>query len=82
MAVVDTAFVSDLRRPAPAVIVSSWTEERAAPSLFRPAVTKAERRRRLAAVPPDRGFRAAMARRHARQFEGIGVEVVDPQAGP
>ena len=82
MVVVDTAFVSELMRPAPAVAVSSWAEERAAPSLFRPAVTKAERRRRLVAVPPDCGFRAAMAQRHARQFEGIGVEVVDSQVGP
>jgi len=63
MVVVDTAFVSELMRPAP-------------------AVTKAERHHRLVAVPPDCGFRAAMAQRHARQFEGIRVEVVDPQAGP
>ena len=82
MAVVDTAFVSELMRPAPAVTMSSWADERAAPSLFRPAVTKAERRRRLVAVPPDCGFRAAMAQRHARQFEGIRVEVVAQQAGP
>ena len=54
MLVVDTNVLSELMRPAPDTVISSWVAERMTSSLYLTAVSEAELRFGLAIMPPGR----------------------------
>ncbi|MCY3877765.1 MAG: type II toxin-antitoxin system VapC family toxin [Rhodobacteraceae bacterium] len=54
MLVSDTNVLSELMRPAPNTVISSWVAERATSSLHLTAVSEAELRFGLAIMPPGR----------------------------
>ena len=65
MFVLDTNVVSELMRPAPDPVIASWVGEHATSSLFLTAVTEAELRFGLAAMPTGKrrdGLGAALER--------------------
>ena len=54
MLVVDTNVLSELMRPAPDTVISSWVAERMTSSLYLTAISEAELRFGLAIMPPGR----------------------------
>ena len=54
MLVVDTNVLSELMRPAPDTVISSWVAERMTSSLYLAAISEAELRFGLAIKPPGR----------------------------
>lgn len=65
MFVLDTNLVSELMRPTPDPVVTSWIAERATSSLFLTAVTEAELRFGIAIMPPGKrreGLASALER--------------------
>lgn len=54
MIVLDTNVVSEMMRPAPSEIVSSWFAKQPTPSLFLSAVSEAELRYGIERLPPGK----------------------------
>ena len=54
MLVVDTNVLSELMRPAPDTVISSWVAERMTSNLYLTAISEAELRFGLAIMPPGR----------------------------
>lgn len=54
MLVADTNVLSELMRPAPDTVISSWVAERMTSSLYLTAISEAELRFGLAIMPPGR----------------------------
>ncbi len=71
MLVLDTNVVSELMRPVPNPVITSWVADRATSSLFLTAVTEAELRFGLAVMPTGKrraGLAAALERMLERGF--------------
>lgn len=86
MIVLDTNVVSELMRASPHPGVLAWVDDQEARSVAISAITSAELAvgvtqfpaldAQIAAICLARG--AALAIRNTRDFEGVGVDVVDP----
>jgi len=77
MILLDTNVLSELMRPVPDAAVEHWLANQPAASVFTSAITEAELRFGLALLPIGKR-RSALATRNIRDFEGCGVELVNP----
>jgi predicted nucleic acid-binding protein len=87
----DTDVVSELRRKLPNPSVVSWFSHRPASTLFLSVLTLGELRKGMdgagrplpaidmAATAAQHGL--SLVTRNARDFEGLGVEVINPWGG-
>lgn len=76
MFILDTNVASELMRPQPTAAVAAWIAERDAQDMYLTAVSEAELRYGVAILPTGQ-------RRNTRDFEGTGLDVIDPwSAGP
>lgn len=89
MFVLDTNVASEIMRPEPTPSVAAWIDERDARDMYLTAVSEAEllygvaimpagKRRNALQAAMTRSRGAALVTRNVKDFEGTGVQIIDP----